>query len=172
MLRATTDAPVGIVITHGVDRFEAPRAPWSLLERFTSASVEFGLWRLDLRPHGLSTVAEDVAAPASDPVDVAELREALSRYHLAHLLEASPLAARFAASDRADACRKWLRAGIKELGRSPAHADLADVLDATYLQGAVKQRAAAAELNLPWGTYRHRLRRAVGELAAALSRTG
>lgn len=122
----------------------------------------------------IDVVEHEVAGPgetAADPVDPLAVREALAAYHVPHQLDSHPLARRFESSDRVAHCRAWLRAGIEELARSPTHADLGQVLDVTYLQGAVKQRAAAADLNLPWGTYRHRLRRAISTLAEALIRT-
>lgn len=122
----------------------------------------------------VDVVEHEVGAPgdpAGDPVDPLAVREALAAYHVPHQLDSHPLARRFEPSDRVAHCRAWLRAGIEELARSPTHADLGQVLDVTYLQGAVKQRAAAADLNLPWGTYRHRLRRAISTLAEALIRT-
>ncbi len=106
-----------------------------------------------------------------DPLDPAALRQTLSTFDASHLLEDSPLAQRFDGPSRVEACRHWLRSGIEELARCPTHADLADVLEATYLQGAIKQRVAAADLNLPWGTYRHRLRRALDALADVLTRS-
>ncbi|CAN5291118.1 hypothetical protein BH09MYX1_BH09MYX1_62370 [soil metagenome] len=48
------------------------------------------------------------------------------------------------------------------------YAESARVIRATYLGAAPKQEAAAAELNLPFGTYRHHLRRAIDDLAVAM----
>lgn len=117
----------------------------------------------------IDVVEVELDAKADDPVESAALRQALSDFHVAHVLESSPLAQRFEGPGRVAACREWLRSGIAELRTCPSHADLAEVLEATYLRGAVKQRAAAAELNLPWGTYRHRLRRALATLGDVLT---
>lgn len=117
----------------------------------------------------IDVVELELEAGSDEPVEPRTLRQALSVFHAGHLLESNPLAQRFGGPGRVAACREWLRTGIAELGASPSHADLAEVLEATYLRGAVKQRAAAAELNLPWGTYRHRLRRALETLGDVLT---
>lgn len=57
---------------------------------------------------------------------------------------------------------------VAEIARLPGHAELHDVLRVTFVEPQHKQQAAAAELGIPFGTYRYRLRKAmdrVGELA-------
>lgn len=74
---------------------------------------------------------------------------------------ASPLEAAAALADR-------LREACSELRASPAYAASARVLEVTFLELADKQRAAAASLNLPYGTYRHQLRAAITLLVKQL----
>lgn len=164
-----------------IDEFEQLQrmAAWFFAELLAGAGANLTVIITSRRP--LSDVLApystlvDVAEVELEPkalraIDVGELRQALSCFHAAHRLVGSPLARRFDEPDRVAAVRAWLVAGIDALEQCPSHADLAAVLRATYLQGAAKQRAAAAALNLPWGTYRHRLRRAIDALAQVLTR--
>ena len=165
-----------------VDGFESLHAisAWFFAELLAAAGENLTVVITSRRPLSdvlapfatmIDVVEVELEAEPEEPVEAAALREALSQFHAAHRIDDSALARRFEGRDRVAVCRAWLTAGIAELAGSPSHADLAEVLEATYLQGAVKQRAAAAELNLPWGTYRHRLRRALAVLAEVLTRS-
>lgn len=187
-----------IAVTHDVERWRQLSAisPLELVESTTVDGIERGFWLLDptqgdpeLDPHALARAAfptwlamlarrpdADPAIPSAPqpvPGEVSPdaVREALGAYHQAYRLQQTALARSLdEGQDPAEGCRLWLLAGIQCMADSPAHADLAAVLERTYIEPAVKQRAAAAELNLPWGTYRHRLRRAVVVLAQELGR--
>ncbi|MFO0667897.1 MAG: hypothetical protein U0174_28350 [Polyangiaceae bacterium] len=50
----------------------------------------------------------------------------------------------------------------------PGYAASSQILRAAFLGPPAKQEAIASELRMPFGTYRHRLRRAVEDLAAEL----
>lgn len=199
-ITASSDPPHAamVVVTHDVERWRALSgvSPLQLLERTTYDGREYGLWFLDARggdpgvdvrdaaraamPLWLSMVAQVDASPPSappsidppsSPVAPEAVREALGAFHAAHTLEAATLTRLLPSSaDPVEACRGWLRDGIRAMAESPAHAELAAVLEATYIEPAVKQRAAAADLGLPWGTYRHRLKRAISVLAEELRR--
>ncbi|HJL19203.1 MAG TPA: ATP-binding protein [Sandaracinaceae bacterium LLY-WYZ-13_1] len=65
-----------------------------------------------------------------------------------------------------DALRTLLREEVERLGLGDAHPTPAALLTRSYLEPAGKQLAVAAELGLPYGTYRRRLRAAVRALVA------
>lgn len=106
---------------------------------------------------GADEVREALAVLRS-PAELSSVRLVMSRPGLSDL---DPGA-------RASSLESWIRAGIDRLGARDAYSEFATVLNATYVEGAAKQRAAAAELRMPYGTYRHRLRRAVELLTLQL----
>ena len=60
------------------------------------------------------------------------------------------------------ALARFLDESCRALAGSPAYESSARLLELTYLDPTiVKQEAAAAELRLPFGTYRYQLRRAL-----------
>ncbi|MCC6521550.1 MAG: ATP-binding protein [Polyangiaceae bacterium] len=105
----------------------------------------------------------------------AAVRAALQSFHRGHELRDSPLAdcaavlavAR-AGRERTAALQGVLRALVDEMAKAAGYADEARVLRATFLEPSVKQQAAAAELGMPYGTYRHRLRAALAVYVALL----
>lgn len=114
-------------------------------------------------------------APALSEAEFDEaVREALPRVHRRHELAESPLSRSALARDAgtpleaADALVATIREACGELARSPAYREAARILDATFLAPPAKQRAAAAALGLPYGTYRHKLRAAVALLTKEL----
>ena len=69
------------------------------------------------------------------------------------------------ATQDAEGLRKFLRAQVETFKASPSLQSFGEVLEVTYLVPRAKQRAAAIDLRLPWGTYRYRLRRAIESVA-------
>ena len=102
------------------------------------------------------------------PRPVSELRDALRDLHRPPELASNPLLALPAFSGEPAKFVARVRALIEQMAASPAYADSAAVLHATYIEPAVKQQAAAVQLGLAYGTYRHRLRRAIAELNSLL----
>lgn len=99
------------------------------------------------------------------------VKEAMGVLHDPAALERTELARATAIEDAdAAAIASFLRAGVSAMGRRPTQRESHDVLHHTYIQPAVKQRAAAADLGLPFGTYRYRLRRALAALSDELWR--
>ncbi len=101
---------------------------------------------------------------------VGALREALPKLSRPRDLAASPLLALrvVGGGGPAQLARVLLKA-IDDLDHESGNQEAARVLRATYLGTSQKQEAAAAELGMPFGTYRHRLRAAIAELARALA---
>ena len=111
--------------------------------------------------------------PRPEPLDrerfVASLRAALPSLLRPRDLERNPLVGtKLANGDGAIGLVRTIEATCARLEASPGYAESGRLLRVTYLATAVKQEAAAAELNMPFGTYRHRLRRAIEELAEEL----
>jgi hypothetical protein len=67
-----------------------------------------------------------------------------------------------------EATAALLRETVEALADHPRGADLVAVLRHTYVEPAPKQRAAAYEAGLSYGTYRRRLREAVSTLSTRL----
>ncbi|MEM9864221.1 MAG: hypothetical protein AAF938_21660 [Myxococcota bacterium] len=93
------------------------------------------------------------------------VREALTDYLVpdrlaANALNGSPLAASFDEGGLASAIAR----AVAELVAQPGYEDRMLALEHTYLRPAVKQRAVAAELGVPFGTYRYRLRAGIEAL--------
>lgn len=116
---------------------------------------------------GLELMPKDGAQLEAD-VDVEDVREALALLRRPDLLGQSKLASALgdpapgdAAAGNASRLTDLLKQAVAELSRRPSLEEFATVLRVTYLEPSVKQRAAAADLGLPYGTYRHRLRRAI-----------
>jgi hypothetical protein len=63
-----------------------------------------------------------------------------------------------------------LRGGIAELKGIAGYAADGELLEAAFLGPPTKQEAVAAALRIPFGTFRHRLRRAIARLAEHLHR--
>lgn len=130
-------------------------------------------------------IALDDAPPApvrattapSEAVEVRPdwVRAALGLRHRPHELKKSPLVELRLVQRSAQPPEQALAALLDEvlatLAASPAYAASARLLAVTYFDpSVVKQEAAAAELHLPFGTYRYQLRRALelfGEELAA-----
>ncbi len=107
------------------------------------------------------------SAPAC-PLPISHLRDALRDLYRPHQLAGNPWVALPPFSGSTEAFVERVRALIGEMADNPAYADSAAVLHATYIEPAVKQQAAAVQLGLAYGTYRHRLRKAIAELSSLL----
>jgi len=118
---------------------------------------------------GLDDAGSASGSPTLEALQSA-LRDALPRIHRPRELSASPLLGLRQVRGAGPACLvRVLVDSIEQLGAEPGYDDAARVLRVTYLGQARKQEAAAADLGLPFGTYRHRLRAAIGLLARAIS---
>lgn len=133
-----------------------------------------GLTADPLAAMGVGPAAAREAPPAAaqrldEESFASAVRGALPLLHRRHELATSPLArsalleraAEGAPDARAAALGALLREVCDALRASPAYAASARILEVTFLECADKQRAAAAALGLPYGTYRHQLRAAV-----------
>ncbi len=98
------------------------------------------------------------------------VRTALAARHRPHELKKSPLLeltsvlalAKAHGLTPEQALARFLDESCRALAGSPAYESSARLLELTYLDPTiVKQEAAAAELRLPFGTYRYQLRRAL-----------
>jgi hypothetical protein len=67
-----------------------------------------------------------------------------------------------------DALQAHLRAAVIALGTHPREAKFRDALWHTYIEPMHKQEQVAAELGIPFPTYRYRLQQGVGRLTARL----
>jgi hypothetical protein len=101
-------------------------------------------------------------APWTEPT----LRAALADLRRPHRLATSELAR---AVGGVPALRATIEHACDALAREPGYVESARVLRATYFGPVQKQHAIAADLGLPFGTYRHHLRRAIAELLAELT---
>lgn len=132
--------------------------------------------------HGASRRAPPEPSPGADiaprPVPDeasfgAAVRAALQAFHRPHELTASPLygCALLERSARAvdtSALQALLSSVIGEMEGTTGYASEGRLLRVTFVEPSTKQLAAAAELGLPYGTYRHRLRAALGVIAKLL----
>lgn len=102
----------------------------------------------------------------------AAVKDAMAALHQPAALERTALVRARSVSEPRDAAAiaAYLRSGVNAMAERPRQSDWADVLNATYVEPAVKQRAAATDLGIPFGTYRYRLRRALATLADELWR--
>ncbi|MEM9074942.1 MAG: AAA family ATPase [Myxococcota bacterium] len=100
----------------------------------------------------------------------AAVKDAMASLHEPAALERTALTRAHSVPEPRDASaiRSYLQDAVAAMADRPRQKDWADVLHRTYVEPAVKQRAAAIELGLPFGTYRYRLRRALATLADEL----
>ncbi|MEZ4222036.1 MAG: ATP-binding protein [Polyangiaceae bacterium] len=98
------------------------------------------------------------------------LKEALPLWARGEAFARSEFAQAFAATGEANAARALLEKCVAQLQKRGSTAHHVPVLRATYFEDAPKQRAAAASLGIPYGTYRYRLRQAITALAEELQR--
>jgi hypothetical protein len=102
------------------------------------------------------------------------VREALRQYGRDEALATSPLrrCAWLGGGDGApagiDALREALAAAVQALARHPADQKFHRALQRTWLTPGAKQEAVAAELDLPFNTYRYHLARGAERVAQAL----
>ncbi len=101
---------------------------------------------------------------------VGALREALPKLARPRDLATSPLLSLRAVRGAGPAgLVRVLVDAIADLEAEAGYEDAARLLRTTYLGTPQKQEAAAADLGLPFGTYRHRLRAAITDLARAIA---
>jgi hypothetical protein len=164
------------------------RERWELGDGGTGGGLAPGL-RVVLASLGVPLPTTLAAAPARTPgaerlvrgveprpdreAFLAALRAALQGFHRAHELRDSKLlgCALMAGDGRAadpPRLQALLRALVAEIAGVPGYAREADILRVTFLEPSAKQQAAAAELGMPYGTYRHRLRAALGVMGDLL----
>jgi hypothetical protein len=102
------------------------------------------------------------------------VREALRQYGRDEALAASPLrrcawlGAHAEAAASVDTLREALAAAVQALARHPADLKFHRALQRTWLTPGAKQEAVAAELGLPFNTYRYHLARGAERVAQAL----
>lgn len=123
--------------------------------------------------HNLAGLPLPRVPPAVQGLDFAgfaqALRNALPLLPRPRELANSPLLqSHLAAGAGMDGVTRAIEAACRELAEQRGYRESARVLRTTYLQGVSKQEAAAIELGLPYGTYRHRLRRAIADLTTWL----
>jgi hypothetical protein len=147
-----------------------------------------GAWRLEpprhdhaeVLPDGLRVLLDAVGirAPRSAPAPRARpdggrfagaVRDALQAFHRAHELRdnallGSALLERMNRLADTTKLQNLARSVVEEMATIPAYAREARVLRVTFLEPSPKQQAAAAELGMPYGTYRHRLRASLAML--------
>lgn len=115
----------------------------------------------------LARILGPSAAPTTDSAWYLEaLRTSLPALRRPHDLAKTPLAI---AAGGASEARASVERACAALAREPAYAESARVLLATYFGPEQKQRAVASDLRLPFGTYRHHLRRAIALLAIQMN---
>jgi hypothetical protein len=164
---------------------------WPNMRRLNWATREPALDEVvDGRLHGAYVrdyITEPIApewrppAPAPDrpPLPGADefaqaVRDALRHYGRDEALAASPLlrCAWLGGGDEApadvDALREALAAAVQALARHPADQKFHRALQRTWLTPGAKQEAVAAELGLPFNTYRYHLARGAERVAQAL----
>ncbi len=120
--------------------------------------------------HSLAALGEATPRPALDEEAFASaVRSALAVLRRPHELSRSPLVdIGLAGGEGTAGVVAAFEAAFSALEAQPGYAESAKLLRATYLGASAKQEAIAADLGLPFGTYRHRLRRAHEELTAQL----
>lgn len=69
---------------------------------------------------------------------------------------------------KAEALRQQIESALDLFGRQGDDAHHTELITMTFIQGATKQRAVAAELGMGFSTYRHHLRAAIGRLSNVL----
>ncbi len=118
--------------------------------------------------------AEAEAGQAGDAIPFADVvRQALRDFHDAEALRRCALAARLTSTDEpldAPELRKRLRDALAQLASRPRDRKFRDAIWHTYIEPMHKQEQAAAELGVPFATYRYRLQQGIERIAAALQR--
>ena len=119
----------------------------------------------DHRPMPFSEHA-DATAPDSEAAFVEAVRQALRHYTDDMVLRRCDLASRLGLP--VDVLRARLCEGVLALGKHPRGCRFRDALWQTYIEPKHKQEQVAADLGVPFTTYRYRLQQGVERLAAAL----
>ncbi len=118
-----------------------------------------------------ATMAADERHADVPATFVDAVRQALRDFHDAEALRRGALA-RALSSDGgaldALALRARLRDAVEQLGAHPRDRKFSDAIWHTYLEPMHKQEQVAAELGVPFATYRYRLQQGIERIAAAL----
>ncbi|MCA9609570.1 MAG: hypothetical protein KC619_28420 [Myxococcales bacterium] len=96
------------------------------------------------------------------------LREALKDLHRSSAHDDSPLLALLPDASGPRGLATLLIARIDEMLANPRYRESGEVLRLTYVEPEVKQLAVAEQLQIPFGTYRYRLRKAHRQLGEVL----
>lgn len=167
--------------THGLDRAPMLRDDAGVVDCTANARSRIpllvGLGPPSPPPEAPAPEARTSSPPAFDlEVLVAAVRDALQSLGRNDALARSPLAALAGPSssleETADRVRALLRQGMEQLTASEAYAPAVELLRVTYFEPGMKHEAAALHLNIPYGTYRYRHRRAIALLAQSLAAPG
>lgn len=120
--------------------------------------------------HSLAALGEGAPAlPLDEAAFGAAVRAALPLLRRPHELGRAAFAStRLVAGGAGASAVRVVEGALASMAKQPGYAESARVLRATYFGPSAKQEAVAAELHLPFGTYRHRLRRAHDEIVAEL----
>jgi len=110
----------------------------------------------------------------SEPDFAEAVRDALRDYARPHELADSPLLRsrlvmeRAGEDDRVEALRALLNEAAEELNATPREAPYYLAVDATYLDPARTQAEAAAQLDMPFSSFRRYLKRGIEHVVEAL----
>lgn len=160
----------------GVNFARCPAADFQLGDRRFGAFVHD--WRFepahawtagDYRP---MPFAQSDALPAADDAFIETVRDALRDYTDVDALQSSPLTQWLAAAGngerRGEALRRRLRDAVERLGAHPRDRKFRDALWHTYIEPMQKQEQVAAQLDVPFATYRYRLQQGIVRVARML----
>lgn len=158
----------------GVNFARCPAADFRMGERCFGAFVHD--WRLE--PPERWTAGDYTpmpfasAPPTRTPHALAEddfvgaVRQALRDFNDEAALQRGPLAAALGLTGAA--LHERLRDAVQRLGTQPRDVRFRDALWRTYIEPAFKQEQAAAELGVPFATYRYRLQHGIERVAVML----
>jgi hypothetical protein len=160
----------------GVNFARCPEADFEVDGRRFGAFIHD--WRFEPAPAWISgryrpqPFATGHASAPDDGDFVVALRQALRDLRRPELLERSALVAALASSGHGTGTGEMLRRrlldAIRRLEAHPRDRKFGRALWLTYAEPAYKQEQVAAELGIPFPTYRYRLQRGIALLAAVL----
>jgi hypothetical protein len=150
----------------GVNFARCPDADFTVGERRFGAFVHD--WRFEPAPVWISGDYKPMQldATSDDPAFVEVVRQALRDFTDSEALERSALARRLGLSGAA--LRERMREAVRQLATHPRDRKFERALWLTYIEPKQKQEQVAAELDIPFPTYRYRLQQAITRLAEIL----
>ena len=162
----------------GVHFVRAPQADFEVGGRHFGAFVHdwraepAAAWIVGERRPMPFAADDSVVAERVDPVALVDaVRQALRDFHDAQALREGMLA-RVLAAGRGPcdppALRARLREALERLAAHPRDRKFHDAIWHTYIEPMHKQEQVAAELGIPFATYRYRLQQGIERIAAAL----